>query len=164
MHRSSHELEDGNQGANQVMSEISSTVTEVFSEKDMNAQGGKAHCFLIWQRMQTNIYKLNICAMVAGPDTFSSVKSITKCIAILSPGKPFISLFTAFFKLHLEIYYLALLMFPFSWICSKRLKQQKFFAILLVGLPSRWVDDYFADKYKYSIHYKQCLTTHYCFS
>lgn len=47
MHRSSHELEDGNQGANQVMSEISSTVTEVFSEKDMNAQGGKAHCFLI---------------------------------------------------------------------------------------------------------------------
>ncbi|XVF08220.1 hypothetical protein REPUB_Repub06bG0207600 [Reevesia pubescens] len=57
---SSHESEDGNLGANQIMSEFSSTVTEVFSEKDMNAQG---------------------------PDTVTSVKSITKCIKILSPAK-----------------------------------------------------------------------------
>ncbi|XVF76748.1 hypothetical protein PTKIN_Ptkin13bG0291400 [Pterospermum kingtungense] len=58
---SSHESGDGNLGANQVMSEFSSTVTELFSEKDMNAQGG--------------------------PDTVTSVKSITKCIKILSPAK-----------------------------------------------------------------------------
>ncbi|XVE76486.1 hypothetical protein DITRI_Ditri12bG0177000 [Diplodiscus trichospermus] len=59
---SSHESGsgDGNPGANQVMSEFSSIVTEVFSEKDMNAQG---------------------------PDTVTSVKSITKCIKILSPAK-----------------------------------------------------------------------------
>ncbi|XWS67174.1 hypothetical protein CRYUN_Cryun05aG0264500 [Craigia yunnanensis] len=58
---SSHGSEDGNLGANQVISEFSSTVTETFSEKDMNAQGG--------------------------PDTVTSVKSITKCIKILSPAK-----------------------------------------------------------------------------
>ncbi|XWS55584.1 hypothetical protein CRYUN_Cryun09bG0013200 [Craigia yunnanensis] len=58
---SSQESGDGNLGANQVMSEFSSTVTEVFSGKDMNAQGGH--------------------------DTVTSVKSITKCIKILSPAK-----------------------------------------------------------------------------
>ncbi|XP_022743970.1 uncharacterized protein LOC111294930 [Durio zibethinus] len=58
---SSHESGDGNLGANQVMSEFSSTITGVFSEKDMNAQGG--------------------------PDTVTSVKSTTKCIKILSPAK-----------------------------------------------------------------------------
>ncbi|XWS59906.1 hypothetical protein CRYUN_Cryun08bG0162100 [Craigia yunnanensis] len=57
---SSHESGDGNLEANQVTSEFSSTVTEMFSEKDMNAQG---------------------------PDTVTSVKSITKCIKILSPAK-----------------------------------------------------------------------------
>lgn len=36
MHRSSQEYGDGNLGANQVLSELSSTVTEVLSEKDMN--------------------------------------------------------------------------------------------------------------------------------
>lgn len=46
-HRSSHDSEDDNLGANQVMSEFSSTVTEVFSEKNMSAEGGKAHCSLI---------------------------------------------------------------------------------------------------------------------
>ncbi|XVE97009.1 hypothetical protein REPUB_Repub02eG0273500 [Reevesia pubescens] len=58
---SSHESGDGNLGANQVMSEFSSTVTEVFSEKEMNVQ--------------------------VGPETVTSVKSITKCIKILSPAK-----------------------------------------------------------------------------
>ncbi|OMO66520.1 hypothetical protein CCACVL1_21101 [Corchorus capsularis] len=57
---SSHESGEGNVGAAQVMSEFSSTFTEVFSEKDMNAQG---------------------------PDAVTSVKSITKCITILSPVK-----------------------------------------------------------------------------
>ncbi|EOY07329.1 DNA double-strand break repair rad50 ATPase, putative isoform 1 [Theobroma cacao] len=57
---SSHESGDGNLGAPQVMSEFSSTVTKVFSEKDMNAQG---------------------------PDSVTSVKSITKCVKILSPAK-----------------------------------------------------------------------------
>ncbi|GLT92643.1 hypothetical protein SLE2022_104700 [Rubroshorea leprosula] len=57
---SSHESGDGNLGTNQVMSEFSSTVTEVLSEKDGNAQG---------------------------PELMTSVKSITKCIRILSPAK-----------------------------------------------------------------------------
>ncbi|GLT92637.1 hypothetical protein SLE2022_104640 [Rubroshorea leprosula] len=57
---SSHESGDGNLGTNQVMSEFSSTVTEVLSEKDGNAQG---------------------------PETVTSVKSITKCIRIISPAK-----------------------------------------------------------------------------
>ncbi|XP_022765833.1 uncharacterized protein LOC111310646 [Durio zibethinus] len=57
---SSHESGDGNLGANRVMSEFSSTVTELLSEKDINAQGS---------------------------DTVTSVKSITKCIKILSPAK-----------------------------------------------------------------------------
>ncbi|PSS09840.1 hypothetical protein CEY00_Acc16824 [Actinidia chinensis var. chinensis] len=47
-------------GANQVLSELSSTVTEFFSEKDMNVQG---------------------------PESVTSVKSTTKCIKILSPAK-----------------------------------------------------------------------------
>ncbi|XP_042485732.1 uncharacterized protein LOC122065970 isoform X2 [Macadamia integrifolia] len=46
--------------ANEVLSEVSKTVTEVLSEKDMNIQG---------------------------PDSQRSVKSITKCIRILSPAK-----------------------------------------------------------------------------
>ncbi|TYH77503.1 hypothetical protein ES332_D04G158400v1 [Gossypium tomentosum] len=58
---SSHDSGDDNLGANQVMSEFSSTVTEVFSEKNMNAEGG--------------------------PNTLTSMKSITKCIKILSPAK-----------------------------------------------------------------------------
>lgn len=42
-HRSSYDNEtaDGNVGANQVMSEFSSTVTEVLSEKGMNVQGNE---------------------------------------------------------------------------------------------------------------------------
>lgn len=60
-HRSSHDSGDDNLGANQVLSEFSSTVTEVFSEKNMNAEGG--------------------------PNTLTSMKSITKCIKILSPAK-----------------------------------------------------------------------------
>ncbi|MBA0824237.1 hypothetical protein Goarm_020917 [Gossypium armourianum] len=58
---SSHESGNGNMGANQGMSEFSSTFREVFSEKDMNVQ--------------------------CGPDTVTSMKSITKCIKIVSPGK-----------------------------------------------------------------------------
>ncbi|XP_039013453.1 uncharacterized protein LOC120143113 [Hibiscus syriacus] len=50
---------DDNLGASQVMSKFSSTVTEVFTENNMNA----------------------------GPNTLTSVKSITKCIEILSPAK-----------------------------------------------------------------------------
>lgn len=44
-HRSSYDNEtaDGNVGANQVMSEFSSTVTEVLSEKGMNVQGNETH-------------------------------------------------------------------------------------------------------------------------
>lgn len=57
---SSQEYGDGNLGANQVLSELSSTVTEVLSEKDMN---------------------------IKCPDTVTSVKSITKRIRILSPAK-----------------------------------------------------------------------------
>ena len=120
LHRSSHESGDGNLGANQVMSEFSSTVTEVFSEKDMNAQGGKSDCCLIWLHPNRYLYTYSACAMVAGPDTVTSVKSITKCIKILSPGK---ALLCFHCLLHFEIYYLALLMFPFSWICSKRSKE-----------------------------------------
>ncbi|KAK9000967.1 hypothetical protein V6N11_082761 [Hibiscus sabdariffa] len=58
---SSNDSGDDNPGANQVVSEFSSTVTEVFSENNVNAQGG--------------------------PNNLTSVKSITKCIKILSPGK-----------------------------------------------------------------------------
>ncbi|GMI69736.1 hypothetical protein like AT2G37960 [Hibiscus trionum] len=57
---SSNESGDDNLGANQVVSEFSSTVTEVFSENNMNAHG---------------------------PNNLTSVKSITKCIKILSPAK-----------------------------------------------------------------------------
>ncbi|KAE8686974.1 alpha-amylase inhibitor alpha subunit family protein [Hibiscus syriacus] len=57
---SSHDSGDDNLGANQVMSKFSSTVTEVLSENNMNAQGA---------------------------NTLTSVKSITKCIKILSPAK-----------------------------------------------------------------------------
>ncbi|KAK8561704.1 hypothetical protein V6N13_149135 [Hibiscus sabdariffa] len=58
---SSHDSGDDDLRANQVMSEFSSTVTEVLSEHNMNAQ----------------------CA----PNTLTSVKSITKCIKIMSPAK-----------------------------------------------------------------------------
>lgn len=57
---SSHESVDGNVGANQVMSEYTSTVTEVLSEKGMNMNG---------------------------LDSLTAVKSITKCVRILSPAK-----------------------------------------------------------------------------
>ncbi|KAA8516340.1 hypothetical protein F0562_016633 [Nyssa sinensis] len=57
---SPNESADVNMGANQVLSEFSSTVTEFFSEKDVNIQG---------------------------PDSVTSMKSITKCIKILSPAK-----------------------------------------------------------------------------
>ncbi|KAJ6747008.1 MYOSIN-M HEAVY PROTEIN [Salix koriyanagi] len=56
---SSHESRDGNLGTDQVMSEFSSTMTEVISGNDMHMQG---------------------------PD-ITAVKSITKCIRILSPAK-----------------------------------------------------------------------------
>ncbi|KAG6744198.1 hypothetical protein POTOM_052908 [Populus tomentosa] len=56
---SSHESRDGNFGTDQVMSEFSSTMAEVISGKDTHSQG---------------------------PD-ITAVKSITKCIRILSPGK-----------------------------------------------------------------------------
>ncbi|CAB4284643.1 unnamed protein product [Prunus armeniaca] len=55
-----NETADGNVGANQVMSEFSSTVTEVLSEKGMNEQGS---------------------------DSLTAVKSVTKCIRIISPVK-----------------------------------------------------------------------------
>ncbi|KAJ4704537.1 DNA double-strand break repair rad50 ATPase, putative isoform 1 [Melia azedarach] len=57
---SSQDSGEANAGADQVLSEYSSTVTEVLSGKDMNPQG---------------------------PDTLTAVKSITKCIRILSPAK-----------------------------------------------------------------------------
>ncbi|KAJ0087795.1 hypothetical protein Patl1_31740 [Pistacia atlantica] len=57
---SSHESGDANLGADQVVSEYSSTLTEVLSGKDMNVEGS---------------------------DTLTAVKSITKCIRILSPAK-----------------------------------------------------------------------------
>ncbi|XP_024191333.1 uncharacterized protein LOC112195198 [Rosa chinensis] len=56
----SHENLDGNKGANQVMSEFSSTVTEVISEKGTGAQG---------------------------PDSMTTMKSVTKSIRIISPVK-----------------------------------------------------------------------------
>ncbi|XP_057498143.1 uncharacterized protein LOC130782758 [Actinidia eriantha] len=51
-------------GTHQVLSELSSTVTEFFSEKDMNVQG---------------------------PESVTSMKSTTKCIKILSPVKNYSS-------------------------------------------------------------------------
>ncbi|XP_050380778.1 uncharacterized protein LOC126798005 isoform X2 [Argentina anserina] len=57
---SSHEYMDGNEGTNQVMSEFSSTVTEVISEKGTSAQG---------------------------PDSMTTMKSVTKSIRIISPVK-----------------------------------------------------------------------------
>ncbi|KAF3619198.1 Cysteine-rich RLK (RECEPTOR-like protein kinase) 8 [Capsicum annuum] len=48
-----------NTDANQMTSQISSTVTEVFSEQDMN---------------------------LLGPDSLTTTKSVTKCIQIVSPG------------------------------------------------------------------------------
>ncbi|TQE05578.1 hypothetical protein C1H46_008825 [Malus baccata] len=57
---SSYESADGNVGVNQFMSEFTSTVTEVLSEKDMNAQGS---------------------------DPLTAMKSVTKCIRIISPVK-----------------------------------------------------------------------------
>ncbi|KAF5953682.1 hypothetical protein HYC85_006538 [Camellia sinensis] len=57
---SPHEPWNVDLGANQVLSELSSTVTEIFSEKDTNVQG---------------------------PESVTSVKSTTKCIQILSPVK-----------------------------------------------------------------------------
>ncbi|KAM7526425.1 hypothetical protein LguiA_016327 [Lonicera macranthoides] len=56
---SPHTCGDVDVGANQVLSELSSTVTEILSEKDMNTPG---------------------------PDSVTSLKSMTKCIKILSPG------------------------------------------------------------------------------
>ena len=41
IYRSPNTPEDGNAGGNQVISEFSSTVTEVLSEKNMNVQGKK---------------------------------------------------------------------------------------------------------------------------
>ncbi|KAE8099285.1 hypothetical protein FH972_017278 [Carpinus fangiana] len=57
---SSPESVDVNARANQLMSEYSSTVTEVLSGKGMN---------------------------INGPDSLTAVKSITQCITILSPAK-----------------------------------------------------------------------------
>ncbi|KAL5740479.1 hypothetical protein ACOSQ2_029659 [Xanthoceras sorbifolium] len=57
---SSHESGDANLGVDQVLSEYSSTVTEVLSGNNMHVQGS---------------------------DTMTAVKSITKCIRILSPAK-----------------------------------------------------------------------------
>ncbi|XP_059427898.1 uncharacterized protein LOC132161732 [Corylus avellana] len=57
---SSPESVDVNMRANQLMSEYSSTVTEVLSGKGMN---------------------------INGPDSLTAVKSITQCITILSPAK-----------------------------------------------------------------------------
>ncbi|KAJ0051397.1 hypothetical protein Pint_02917 [Pistacia integerrima] len=57
---SSHESGDANLEADQVVSEYSSTLTEVLSGKDMNVEGS---------------------------ETLTAVKSITKCIRILSPAK-----------------------------------------------------------------------------
>ncbi|XP_031283302.1 uncharacterized protein LOC116141965 isoform X2 [Pistacia vera] len=56
----SHESGDANLEANQVVSEYSSILTEVLSGKDMNVEGS---------------------------ETLTAVKSITKCIRILSPGR-----------------------------------------------------------------------------
>ncbi|KAK6943558.1 hypothetical protein RJ641_024660 [Dillenia turbinata] len=58
--RSPNGAEGDNQGKSQILSGISSTVTGVLAEKDM---------------------------MALGSDTLTSMKSITKCIRILSPAK-----------------------------------------------------------------------------
>lgn len=57
---SSHESMDCNMGTNQMMSEYSSTVTQILSGKELNTEG---------------------------MDSLTAVKSTTKCIRILSPGK-----------------------------------------------------------------------------
>ncbi|KAF5747594.1 hypothetical protein HS088_TW05G00319 [Tripterygium wilfordii] len=57
---SSNESGNGIMGADQVMSEFSSTVTEVISGKDVHNQG---------------------------PESLTTMKSVTKCIRILSPAK-----------------------------------------------------------------------------
>lgn len=45
MSRSPHTSGDVDMGANQVLSELSSTVTEILSEKDMNTPGKGIHLF-----------------------------------------------------------------------------------------------------------------------
>ncbi|XP_044464797.1 uncharacterized protein LOC123195207 [Mangifera indica] len=64
---SSHESGDAILGADQVVSEYSSTLTEMFSGKDMNVEGDLCH--------------------LAGSDNLTAVKSVTKCIRIISPVK-----------------------------------------------------------------------------
>lgn len=87
MHRSSHTSEDDISGANQVLSELSSAVTEVLSEKNMNLPGNETHHFFHKMIMS---YVLATCfegfSLQTGPDSVTAVKSITKSIKILSPG------------------------------------------------------------------------------
>lgn len=46
---------DGNEGANQVMSEFSSTVTEVLSEKGINEQGKRTTCLISFHTKKKNL-------------------------------------------------------------------------------------------------------------
>lgn len=83
--RSSHESGDANLGADQVVSEYSSTVTEVLSGKDMNVEGDiDLPIWFDFNHFKLCIYLVNF--HFAGSDTLTAVKSITKCIRILSPG------------------------------------------------------------------------------
>lgn len=96
--RSSNESGDANLGVDQVVSEYSSTVTEVLSGKDMPFQGiynlhylsnylldfaASFHLSLL------EIYLVNF--TFAGSENLTAVKSITKSIKILSPGNTYCS-------------------------------------------------------------------------
>lgn len=50
---------DGNGGANQVMSEYTSTVTEVLSEKGMNMNGDKLILYITTMLIQSMHCKIN---------------------------------------------------------------------------------------------------------
>lgn len=91
MHRSPYESGNVKNDANQVTSQISSTVTEVFSEKDTSLLGKRE--FLTMQ-LDVIFFSAKVMLMVfkfvidcSGSDTVKTVKSVTKRIQLASPGK-----------------------------------------------------------------------------
>ncbi|KAJ6699510.1 MYOSIN-M HEAVY PROTEIN [Salix purpurea] len=113
---SSHESRDGNLGTDQVMSEFSSTMTEVISGNDMHMQGN------LKDAPQHNLSEcIHNCAyiecffLLSGPD-ITAVKSITKCIRILSPGKFITSLLCCVFSIFLFLCYLPYFLEPLNYL------------------------------------------------
>lgn len=88
MHRSPDESGNVNTDANQMTSQISSTVTEVFSEQDMNLLGKEILDYemdsglVSYHRKSSDFFHIDH----SGPDSLTTTKSVTKCIQIVSPG------------------------------------------------------------------------------